>query len=99
MAKKLMKAQSGRAIQFMNKAVKPVAKTATKELSEFQKARLASGKSVGAATLAEQKAKRDLNKSISTTTGAKKLTKKEQYQKAIDDMNRKKGGQVKSKKK
>jgi len=102
MAKKLMKAQVGRALQFLNKAVKPVVKAtkpAVKELTEFQKARLASGKTISGGNLAEQKAKRELNKSISTTTGAKKLSKKEQYQKAIDDMNRKKGGAVKLKKK
>jgi hypothetical protein len=99
--KKLAKAQFGKAIQFLNKAVKPIAKTAkpaVKELSEFQKARLASGKSITGLGLAEQKAKRDLSKSISSTAGTKKLTKKEQYQKAIDDMNRKKGGQINTKK-
>lgn len=50
-------------------------------------------------TLVEQNAKRALTKSIAYRTGVKKLTKKEQYQKAIDDMYRKKGGSVKSKKK
>lgn len=101
MAKKLIKAQLGRALQFLNKAVKPIVKAskpAVKELTEFEKARLASGKTIGG-NLAEQRAKRELNKSISITTGPKKLSKKEQYQKAIDDMNRKKGGAVKLKNK
>lgn len=72
--KKIPKAQAGKIVKSVVKAVKPL-------------------------TLAEQNAKRALNKSIEYRTGVKKLTKKELYQKAIDDMYRKKGGSVKSKKK
>jgi hypothetical protein len=98
--KKLAKAQVGKVIQSITKAVKPAIKAAPKELTEFQKARIASGKPISVnVTIDEQKTKRALNKAISERTGAKKLSKKEAYQKAIDDMNRKKGGVVKSKKK
>jgi hypothetical protein len=72
MAKKLAKAQMGKAIQFLNKAVKSTIKTAqpvVKELSEFQKARLASGKKLGPSlSPTEQKAKRELNESIANRT-------------------------------
>ena len=68
MAKKLQKAQMGRALKFLNTAVKNVAKAKpVKELSEFQKARLADGKPLGG-NLAEQRAKRELNTAIKNRT-------------------------------
>jgi len=92
MAKMLMKAQMGKALKFLNTAAKDVAKAKpVKELTEFQKARLASGKSVGG-NLAEQKAKRELTKSIKESSEKVKP-------KFTEIRNLKKGGQIKSKKK
>jgi len=75
-------------------------------LSPSQKVRLTEGKDVhrgsgklGNATVGEMRAKKDLEKAIQQRTNPKKLTKKEQYLKDVEDLYRKKGGAIKSKKK
>lgn len=78
---------------------------ASKELSVYQKERMAKGKPVyrgsnpkGNMTMKEIQAKKDLQKAVQNRKKAKPLTKEQQYQKAIEDSYRKTGGAVKSKK-
>lgn len=75
-------------------------------LSPSQKKALAEGKDIhrgsgkiGNATVAEMRAKKDLEKAIQQRTNPKKLSKKEQYLKDVEDLYRKKGGAIKTKKK
>jgi hypothetical protein len=105
--KVLPKAQFGTIVKTVAKVAKPVVKVAkpkiakavSKELSVFQKQRLALGKPVyrgsnlnGNMTIAEMKAKEALQKSVKKTPA--KLTKEQQYLKDIEDSYKKNGGTV-----
>jgi len=75
-------------------------------LSEYQKDALDAGKDIhrgsgkiGNATVGEMKAKKDLQKAIQQRTNPKKLSKKEQYLKDIEDSYRKRGGAIRTKRK
>jgi hypothetical protein len=113
--KVLPKAQFGTIVKTIAKIAKPVVKIAkpvvkpvvkvvkpkivSKELSVFQKQRIATGKPVyrgsnlnGNMTMAEIKAKQALQKSVKKTPA--KLTKEQQYLKDIEDSYKKNGGTV-----
>jgi hypothetical protein len=83
-----------------------ISKPGVPGLSPSQKKALAEGKDIhrgsgrlGNATVDEMRAKKDLEKAIQQRTNPKKLTKKEQYLKDVEDLYRKKGGAIKTKKK
>lgn len=106
--KVLPKAQFGTIVKTIAKIAKPVVKPVvkvvkpkivSKELSVFQKQRIATGKPVyrgsnlnGNMTMAEIKAKQALQKSVKKTPA--KLTKEQQYLKDIEDSYKKNGGTV-----
>lgn len=72
---------------------------AMKKLNPLQKNRLAKGKNVAVdLSFKESKAKSDLIKNIENRTNPKKLTREQLYQKAIEDMYKKKGGSTSMKK-
>jgi len=102
----LPKAQLGAIVKTIAKVAKPVVKSKvvkplSKELSVFQKQRVAIGKPVyrgsnpkGNMTMSEIKAKQALQNSVKKAP--KKLTKEQQYLKDVEDSYRKNGGTTKS---
>jgi len=83
-----------------------ISKPGVPGLSPSQKNALAEGKDIhrgsgklGNATVEEMRAKKALEKAIQQRTNPKKLSKKEQYLKDVEDLYRKKGGAIKTKKK
>jgi len=95
----IKKAQGGGLVKKAIKAASNAAPKVEKELSVFQKMRLAKGKPLTHFNMDEQKASGALNKAINSRTNpeaaVKKMTKAQRQAKEIDDSYRKNGGPVK----
>jgi len=95
----IKKAQGGGLIKKAIKAASNTAPKVEKELSVFQKMRLAKGKPLTHFNMDEQKASGALNKAINSRTNpeaaVKKMTKAQRQAKEIEDSYKKNGGAVK----
>lgn len=95
------KAQGGALVKAVSKLVKKAAPVVKKELSIYQKMRLAKGKPVTGFNMDEQRASASLNKAIKNRTNpeaaVKRMTKAERQAKEIEDSYKKNGGKVTSK--